>query len=86
MRPQLEYCIQVWGSQQRKDVELLERVQRRAIKIIQGLECLCCKGRLKEPSLFRLQKRRLRGDQGDLIEAFQYLKEICKHEGNQLSK
>jgi len=38
VRLQLKYCIQVWGPQHRKEMELLEKVQRRATKMIQGLE------------------------------------------------
>jgi len=34
VRPHLESCIQLWSSQHEKDMELLEHVQRRAMKMI----------------------------------------------------
>jgi len=77
--PSLEYAIQLRGPQYKTDMDLLERVQRRATKMIRGLEHLSYKEeRLRELGLFHLQKKRLRGD---LIAAFQFLNEGYKKDG-----
>ena len=70
VRPHLEYCIHVWNPHLRKYVDMLEKIQRRATKLIPELRDLTYAERLKECGLTTLETRRLRGDQ---IEVFKIL-------------
>ena len=70
VRPLLEYCLQAWRTYRKKDIDTLERIQRRASKIIPELRDLSSAERLTECGLTTLEMRRLRGDQ---IEVFKIL-------------
>ena len=62
VRPQLEYCQQAVNPTSANDINLVERVQRRATKLVPGLDGMDYESRLKALDLYSMEERRVRGD------------------------
>ena len=77
VRPHLEYAVQAWAPHYNKDIEKIENVQKRALKMISDAEIsnIGYEDKLRKLKLFSMEKRRLRGD---LIETFKIMKDIDK--------
>jgi len=71
VRPHLEYCIQAWRPHLVKDIEILERVQRKATRMIEECANKTYEERLAMTGLTTLECRRMRAD---LLEVFKILK------------
>ena len=83
VRPKLDYCVQGWRPYLRKDIDQLEKVQRRATKLISECKGLNYSQRLELTGLTTLEKRR---DRGDMIEVFKILKGFNKVDSSKFFK
>ena len=71
VRLHLDYCSFILSPYLAKDIDILEKVQKRATRLIKGFDKLPCDQRLKFWGLFSLFRRR---QCGNLIETFKILK------------
>ena len=78
-RPHLEYSVQFWSPHYLKDVEALERVQKRFTKMLPGMER--SEEKLEKLGLFSLERRRLRGD---LIEVYKIMRGMDRVDSQKL--
>ena len=70
VRPHIEYAIQSWSPYLRKDIDELEKVQKRMTRLVPELSNLKYEERCKRLGIYPLEKRRLRGD---LIETYKII-------------
>ena len=86
VRPHLEYAQAVWSPRLRQNINILENVQIRATKIVDGLANLDYPERLKKLDLPTFIYRRARGD---MIEVFKHRHKydrqtlphhVCRHD------
>ena len=80
VRPHLEYCIQTWRPYRKKDIDKLERIQRRATKMIPELRDFSYESRLLQCGLTTLETRRVRGDQIEvfkIVNGYEDVDRIC---------
>src|SRR5215813_14222909 len=71
VRPHLEYAVQFWSPHYRRDISCIEKVPKRATRMIEAMKGKTYEERLINLNLYSLEKRRRRGD---LIETFKIMK------------
>ena len=75
VRPHLEFSSQAWRPWLKKDVEILEKVQERAVRMIGGLQGQTYQKKLTELGLQSVEERML---EADLLMAYKVLHGMCK--------
>ena len=73
IRPHLEHAQQAWSPYLRKDINLLESVQRRATKLLDSIAHKTYEDRSKSLNLYSIEDRLRRGD---MILMFRILKDL----------
>jgi len=80
VRPTLENCVQVWNPAKLEDIKCLEKVQKRALRMITDQGQMSYEEKLGVLHMTTLEERRARGDQ---IEVFKILNDLTNLDKNE---
>ena len=83
IRPHMEYAQSIWSPYRKRDIDIIENVQRRATKMVPGLSGMSYEERLRALKLPTLSYRRVRGD---MIEVYKLLNNHYYYDSTQLLK
>ena len=70
VRHYLEFSVQAWSPWYKRDIDILEKVQMRAVNMVWGLRGRTYEAKLNEVGLTTLSERRLRGD---MVQVWKFL-------------
>ena len=73
VRPHLEFSASVWSPWNQTDIDLLENVQKQAIRMVSGLRSTSYEDKLKEIGLWTLEKRR---QMFDMVQVYKILNDV----------
>ena len=76
IRPHVEYCNIIWSPHYKKDIEAIERIQRRSTKLVKDIKDLPYERRLQHLQLPSLSYRRFRGDMLEIYKILHSLEDI----------
>ena len=77
VRPRMEFAIQAWSPYLKKDIAKLEKVQRRATKLVPTIAHLTYEDRLKKLNMTTLEERRTRGDMIETYKILTGVDQVC---------
>lgn len=80
VRPHLDFAVQAWAPWQHSDIEMLEKVQKKMVSNVMGLESANYEEKLTEIGLTTLADRRIRLDMIQTYKIIHGHDDVCREE------